>query len=309
MSTEPDYLAVNRANWDSRAPVHALNYGIEELLAQPTALSQVVEFDRFRLGDLTGLDAVHLQCHIGTDTLSLHRLGAHVSGVDLSPVSLEEARRLARSAGAEIDYHESDVYSAPEVLAGRTFDLVYTGIGALCWLPSIRRWADVVAALLRPGGRLFIREGHPVLWAAVVARLGPDPVDRSQQPGITAGGQETIALELPYFEQALPMAWTEESTYAGDGRVASPDSLEWNHGLGEIITALLDAGLQLTSLTEHDSVPWAALPGLMDLDEATGEFRLHDRPERLPASYTLTAVKSDRTPQPASGESSAKPGR
>jgi SAM-dependent methyltransferase len=292
MTPEPaDYLAINRANWDSRAPIHAQNYGIERLLEDPSALSQVVTFDLPRLGDITGLDVVHLQCHIGTDTLSLHRLGGHVTGVDLSPASLAEARTLADKAGADIDYVESDVYSAPEALGGRQFDLVYTGIGAIGWLPSIRRWAEVVATVLRPGGRLFIREGHPVLWASVIVRLGADPIDRAQQPSITGAGRETVALELPYFEQELGMAWHEEATYAGEEMVASPDTLEWNHGLGEIITALFDAGLQLTSLTEHDSVPYAALPGLMEIDEATGEYRLSDRPGRLPASYTLTAVK------------------
>lgn len=293
MPSEPrDYLAVNRANWDSRAPIHVQNYGIDRLLADPSALSQVVAFDQPRLGDLTGLDVVHVQCHIGTDTLSLHRLGGRVSGVDLSPASLAEARKLAADAGADIDYVESDVYSAAAALGGKQFDLVYTGIGALGWLPDIHRWAEVVASLLRPGGRLFIREGHPVLWASIVVQVSADPVDRLQQPAISATGQETVALELPYFELLEPMAWTEELTYAGDDRVGSPDTLEWNHGLGEIITALFDAGLQLTSLTEHDSVPWEALPGLMDFDEATGEYRLHDRPERLPATYTLTAVKS-----------------
>lgn len=293
MGAEPaDYLAINRANWDSRAGIHAKNYGIERLLAEPSSLSQVVEFDRQRLGDLAGLDVVHLQCHIGTDTLSLYRLGGRVTGVDLSPASLDEARRLAAAAGAPIDYVESDVYAAPQALGGRTFDLVYTGIGAIGWLPDIRRWAEVVSALLRPGGRLFIREGHPVLWASIVVQVGADPVDRLQQSSISAAGQETVALELPYFEQVEPMAWTEEQTYAGDDPVASPDSLEWNHGLGEIITALFDAGLQLTSFTEHDSVPYDALPGLMALDEPTGEYRLRDRPERLPASYTLTAVKA-----------------
>lgn len=286
-----DYLAVNRANWDSRAPVHVQNYGIDRLLADPAVLSEVVAFDRPRLGDLTGLDVLHLQCHIGTDTLSLHRLGGRVTGLDLSPVSLAAARKLAADAGAQIDYVEADVYSAPTALGERSFDLVYTGIGAIGWLPSIRRWAEVVAAVLRPGGRLFIREGHPVLFSSVVARLGEDPADRSQQPSITGAGGLTLALELPYYEHAEPMVWRDEYTYAGTEKIASPEAAEWNHGLAEIITALLDAGLQLTSFTEHDSVPWEALPGLMTVDESTGEYRLTDRPERLPASYTLTAIK------------------
>lgn len=292
MSAEPsDYLAVNRANWDSRAPVHARAYGIERLLADPKALSDVVAFDRPRLGDIAGLEALHLQCHIGTDTLSLSRLGAQVTGLDLSSASLAEARTLAQRAGADIEYVEADVYSAPDALGGRQFDLVYTGIGAIGWLPSIQRWAQTVAALLRPGGRLFIREGHPVLWACVGVLVGAEPDDRAQQTWISGPGQLTPALELPYYEHSEPVVWHDEYSYVGNERVASPTTMEWNHGLGEIVTAILDAGLQLTSLNEHDSVPWDALPGLMALDPATGEYRLADRPERLPASYTLTATK------------------
>ena len=94
-----------------------------------------MRFDLPRLGDIDGLDVVHLQCHLGTDTLSLARLGARVTGVDLSPASLEVARDLAARAGTSIEFVESDVYTAPAVL-GRRFDLVYTGIGALCWLPA-----------------------------------------------------------------------------------------------------------------------------------------------------------------------------
>lgn len=286
-----NYLDINRTNWDSRAPIHAGSYGMDALLADPDALSEVVRFDLPRLGRLDGLDVVHLQCHLGTDTLSLARLGAtSVTGVDLSPVSLAEARQLAQAAGMPIEYVEADVYSAPAAL-GRQFDLVYTGIGAICWLPSISRWAQTVAALLRPGGRLFIRDGHPVLNALIQVELGPDPVDRGQQPTISAGGTQTLALEMPYYEQEQWLAWREEHTYAGDDLVASPVSVEWNHGLAEIVTAVLDAGLQLTSLTEHDSVPWEPFPGLMSHDPQTGEYRLTDRPQRLPASFTLTAVK------------------
>ena len=286
-----EYLDVNRTNWDARAVVHAQAYGIDDLAADPQRLSHVVRFDLPRLGDLTGLDVVHLQCHLGTDTLSLARLGARVTGVDLSGGSLDEARRLAQRAGADIEYVQSDVYAAPEALGGRRFDLVYTGIGAICWLPSIARWAQTVTALLRPGGRLFIRDGHPVLQAVLGMTVGAEHEDRAQEPSITGPGGATPALELSYFEQPEPVVWVDEQTYAGTEKVAQPRSMEWNHGLGEIVTAVLDAGMELTSLTEHDSTPWDALPGLMALDEETGEFRLRDRPERLPATFTLTARK------------------
>lgn len=288
-----EYLAVNRANWDSRAPIHARNYGIEELLDDPAALSDVVAFDRPRLGDLTGLDVLHLQCHIGTDTLSLARLGGRLTGLDLSGESLAEARGLAERARTPIDYLQADVYSAPTVLEGREFDLIYTGIGALCWLPSIARWAATVAGLLRPGGRVFVRDGHPVLLSVTGVELAGDPVDRTQQPWMTAAGGRTPALELPYFEQPAAIVWSDEQTYAGDDPVTSPVSMEWNHGLAEIVMAVLDAGLRLDLLAEHDSVPWEAIPGLMVPDGPFGEYRLADRPERLPATFTLVASRPE----------------
>ncbi|MDQ7994063.1 MAG: SAM-dependent methyltransferase, partial [Propionicimonas sp.] len=148
--------------------------------------------------------------------------------------------------------------------------------------------AETVAGLLRPGGRLFVRDAHPVLGSVLGMTVATEHPDRAQQPWVSGPGQATPALELPYFEQQAALAWTDPLTYTG-GEVTSPLSLEWNHGLGEIVTAVLDAGLALTGLVEHDSVPWEALPGLMALDPATGEYRLAERPERLPATFTLIA--------------------
>src|SRR5213078_1111356 len=139
-------------------------YSVDRFADDPEFLSYVVQFDRPRLGDLTGVRGVHLQCHIGTDTVSLTRLGARMTGLDFSAPALAEARDLAARTGAPADFVEADVSSALDVLEPASYDLVFTGIGALCWLPDIRRWAGVVDGLLRPGGRLFIREGHPMLW-------------------------------------------------------------------------------------------------------------------------------------------------
>src|SRR3954468_565901 len=162
-----DYRAVNLANWEQRAPAHAASpdYGFDRFVAEPGYLSDVVRFDLPRLGDITGLDGVHLQCHIGTDTLSLARLGARMSGLDFSPAAIVQARALAARTGTDVDFVEADVYDAVQVLGAERFDLVFTGIGALCWLPDVRRWPATVAGLLRPGGRLFLREGHPMLWS------------------------------------------------------------------------------------------------------------------------------------------------
>jgi SAM-dependent methyltransferase len=197
-----------------------------------------------------------------------------MTGLDFSGASLAHARRIAAEADAEVDFVESDVYDAPTVLPTGAFDLVFTGVGALGWLPDINRWARVVAALLKPGGRLFLREGHPLLWALAGGR--PDKL---------------LVLEGPYFELSEPRTGDSVGTYVEtDASFTHNQKRVWNHGLGEIVTALLDSGLRLTRLIEHDSVPWEHLPGQME-QIGDGEWRLSDRPWRLPHSYTLQAVK------------------
>ncbi len=268
-----EYLEVNLANWNSRVPLHEVGYGLERF-ADPAHLSGVVRFDRERLGDVTGLDTVHLQCHIGTDTVSLARLGARVTGLDFSEPALEVAGRLATDADVEVTFVRSDVYGAVDALGPARFDLVYTGIGALCWLPDVRRWAQVVAALLRPGGRLFIREGHPMLWTLC------DP----RADGL-------LVVEFPYFEVDGGTRFTETTSYVDhEGELTSPDLVHFNHGLAEIFNALWDAGMDITAFDEHRTVPWNVAGDAMVEDE-TGEWALRDAPERLAATYTLQAVK------------------
>lgn len=196
-----------------------------------------------------------------------------MSGLDFSAESLDQARRIATLAHADVSFVEADVYAAREALQG-DFDLVFTGVGALCWVSDIDRWAGVVASLLAPGGRLFVREGHPMLWA----------IDETR---------EELVVGYPYFETAEALPWTEEGTYVEtDVEVTNHECHNWNHGLGEIITALADHGLRLTGLVEHTSVPWEALPGRMTKDEY-GEWSLTEHPELVPLSYTLQAVRED----------------
>ena len=269
--------AVNLANWEDRVAVHVGPQGYDlAAFDDPAHLSRVVQFDVPRLGDLAGLDVVHLQCHIGTDTVSLARLGAaSVTGYDFSPKALAAARSLSDRHGAGVEFVEGELYDAVEILGGERFDLVYTGVGALCWLPDIAHWARVVAALLRPGGRLHIREGHPVIWTLSDPR--PD-------------GE--LVIEFPYFESGGAVRFVEDQTYAGDGTpLTHAEIWSWNHGIGEVLNAVIDAGLILTGYEEHDTVPWNPLGDEFEEVGELGEFRLRDRPSRLPCSYTLRARK------------------
>jgi SAM-dependent methyltransferase len=270
------YIEVNRANWNSRVEHHVLAYDLNSFRVDPDHLSHVVSFDRPRLGSLADLDVVHLQCHIGTDTLSLHRLGARsVAGLDFSRPALEAAAHLADDCGARIDYIESEFYDAVGALGGSRFDLVYTGIGSLGWLPDIRRWGEIVAALLRPGGRLFMREFHPVLWS-----LGDPRAD------------ELLVIEYPYFETE-GIHFSEEQSYVGhDEPLTSPNIIHFNHGLAEVITALLDAGMNLTAMEEHETAPGRPLDERME-EVGPGEYRLKALPARLPATYTIQAIKNN----------------
>jgi SAM-dependent methyltransferase len=271
-----EHRRLNYENWEDRVPIHAASqtYDLAGLASDPTRVTGVIARDRSRLPDMTGRDVVHLQSHIGTDTLSLARLGAgSVTGYDFSPAALAIARDLARDAGVDIRFVEGELYDAVEILGPQRFDVVYTGTGALCWLPDIRGWADVVSGLLRPGGVLHLHEGHPMLWSLD---------DRDD---------DMLVIEYPYFETAEPIAIDEGPRTYTDGDTAAmthTETREWNHGLGEVVQALIDAGLTLTMLRELAYCDWLALPNAMEIG-ADNAAVLHDRPERLPLTYTLQA--------------------
>jgi SAM-dependent methyltransferase len=270
-----EWTLLNRENWDERAAPHAASpdYAVDRFLEDPAFLSDVVRFDLPRLPHVRGRRGLHLQCHIGTDTLSLARLGATMTGLDFSGEALAQARLLAERTGTDIRYVEATVDDATTVLEAGSFDFVFTGIGALCWLPDITTWARTVAALLAPGGELFLREGHPMLWA----------VDETQG--------DALVVHYPYFETAEPVVFDEPGTYVqSEHEFVHTRSASWNHGLGEIVTALLGAGMRLTMLEEHRSVPWEALWGRMVRTDL-GEWRLAEREDLLPLTYTLRAVK------------------
>lgn len=270
------WIGDNRANWDDRAAVHeASGYGITELVEDPSRISPELAQDAERLGDLTGADVIHLQCHLGTDTVGLARLGARrVVGLDLSGESIRRARDIAARCGADIEYVQSDVYEAREAVTG-TFDLVYTSIGVLCWLPDVAAWARVIASLLRPGGRVLVRDDHPMFMT----------IDEDVSDG--------LRITQPYFERPEPMTWDDAITYveapADAPAIAHGVNHQWNHSLGEILTALLEAGLRIESFAETPRSAWCPWPELMVRDGDT--WRLREAPERLPLQFVVTAVR------------------
>jgi SAM-dependent methyltransferase len=274
-----EHRLANQRNWDSRAPIHAASrtYDLDGFVADPQRLSGVVGFDKDWIGDVSGQRLLHLQCHIGTDTLSWARLGATVTGYDLSASSLDVARDLARRSGIDAQFVQGELYEAADLLGGERFDVVYTGVGALNWLPDIRGWARVVAALLAPGGTLLLREGHPMLWA----------VDHDR-------ADDELVVATPYFETAEPMMWDEAETYTDNPGIPLEHTVqyEWNHGLGEILTAVLDEGLTIEKFAEHRELEWQPWH-LWQRDQSSGRYVLPEHlRDRVPAMYTLVATKA-----------------
>jgi SAM-dependent methyltransferase len=266
------YREANRANWDARVPIHypSEGYGVERFIADPEHLSYVVRYDRHKLGDVAGKTLLHLQCHIGTDTISWARLGATVTGTDLSGRSIEAARRLSEESGTPARFEVAELYDTPDVVEGN-FDVVYTGVGAICWIPRIKEWAEVVSHFLAPGGTFYMREGHPMMWA----------MDWLEE--------EELKATVAYFETEEPEGEEETETYAGVGVVESPLNFGWNHGIGETLDALIRAGLRIDRVEEYDECEWQGLP--MMIQEDDGRWRLPDRRERLPLMWSVLATK------------------
>jgi 2-polyprenyl-3-methyl-5-hydroxy-6-metoxy-1,4-benzoquinol methylase len=267
--------ATNRANWDDRVPIHEGAYAIDEL-SDPTHRSDVVRDDLPALtpwlpnGSLAGLDVCHLQCHIGTDTVSLAREGARLTGVDFSPAALASAAGLASRLGLDVTWVETDVLDARAAVTG-DFDVVYTSIGTICWLPDLDRWAAQVAGLLRPGGVFFIRDGHPALYA-----LDEDA--------------DELVTRYRYFPDGTAQQWDDAGTYVGDGTVANTRTFEWPHPLSEIVNALLGAGLRLRRLDEGRTLPWRFSSRMVETDSGSWVWPEHDR-DRIPTTYTIVATR------------------
>jgi SAM-dependent methyltransferase len=264
----PEMIEANRANWDARVPVHLRGYDLDHLRRGGQRLA---DFEYAAI-DVDGRDLLHLQCHIGTDTICLARHGARAVGLDLSGASIDAARELAAECGVAIEYVQSDVYAAAEALGGRRFDVVYTGKGALCWLPDLHHWARIVAELLRPGGVLYVIDFHPLAQAAA-----------DEQP---AAG---LLLDHNYLSAGAERVDSPD-TYAGKGVLADNTvSYEWAHGLDEVLGAVLSAGLRLTGFVEHDVICWPRWPGMTDLGD--GWYRWPDGAPRLPLMFSVRAEK------------------
>ncbi|MHA6803969.1 class I SAM-dependent methyltransferase [Salinifilum ghardaiensis] len=265
-----DLIRTNRHHWDERAPINAASsfYDLDGFRAGAEDLDQ---FQLDELGDVTDLDVAHLQCHIGLDALSWARRGARVVGLDFSAPATHVATGLAADLGLghRARFVTADVDAAVDVLGAGAFDVVYTGNGALMWLPDIERWARTAAGLLRPGGRLYLAEFHPLT----------DVLDDDR--GATVTRDYFLRGARTYDSPGSYADWRAET--------AHNTATEWHHTLGDVISAVAGAGLRIEFFHEHGTIPFQRYAALV----AEGaRFRYPERSARLPLMYSLAAAKT-----------------
>lgn len=261
-----DWRWLNLASWDSRVPVH-LASEFYDLAGFRAGAGSLRSYEVAEAGDVAGKRLVHLQCHIGLDTLSWARHGALVTGLDFSGPATSAARALAAELGIDADFVTADVYDAVAALGGQRFDVVYVSIGALVWLPDLPRWAAVVAGLLAHGGFLYLVEGHPVA-------------------GILDDAQGSVVAR-DYFDD---QPWVEDYpyTYTDGPALEHTRSVQFQHQLGQVVTALAGAGLRIDFLHEHD---FDVFQRFESLERRGAEYRYPAGHPRAPLTYSLRATR------------------
>ena len=266
MTVLNEYINVNRGLWNEKTKYHVSSafYDMDSFLVGRSTLNDI---ELELIGDVNNKAIAHLQCHFGQDSLSLARLGANVTGVDLSDVAIEKAKELAAQLQLKANFIQSDVYSLPEHLYGQ-FDIVYSSYGVLGWLPDMERWAQVVSKLLKKNGMLILVEFHPVVWMF---------------------DERFKTIRYSYFNRET-IEETETGTYADRDAPIELKSLSWNHNLSEVLQSLINAGLAIKTFNEYDYSPYSCFNDVVEV--AKGKYRISGLEEKLPMVYAIKATKT-----------------
>ncbi|WP_375436496.1 class I SAM-dependent methyltransferase [uncultured Hymenobacter sp.] len=265
MDTPANFLAQNQQLWNAKTEYHLASefYDVVGFVAGKSSLNEV---ELALLGDVTDETILHLQCHFGQDSLSLSRLGAQVTGVDLSDKAIAKAHELAAQLQLNATFICSDVYGLPQHLH-QQFDIVFTTYGVLGWLPDLNQWAAVVAHFLKPGGRLVLVEFHPVVWMF---------------------DNDFTQVQYSYFNREA-IVETEAGTYADRAAPIGCPAVSWNHSLSEVLGSLLRHNLEISHFDEYDYSPYNCFAQLEQIAER--RYRLRHLPDKLPMLYSVVARK------------------
>jgi SAM-dependent methyltransferase len=270
-----DARDINRAHWDALAAVHGAgvpggHYDLDAVVAGRGLNEAEQAAIDAAVGSVAGLDVLHLQCHVGIDSVALARAGARVTGVDLSPASLAAAASIAERCGVSLELVEAEATQLPTDLHGR-FDLVYATVGVICWIEDIGAWMRAAAGALRPRGRLVLVDAHPIYQMALTF----DPLN----------------VDFPYGFDG-PHEFDSQGSYADPDADVTTKEVVYAHSLGEIVNAAIAAGLRIDGLHEHLDVDEDPR-GLVAVREADGRLRVRlGGTEPIPLLFTLLATKS-----------------
>lgn len=261
-----NYLEANKVLWNKKTPFHVKSefYDNETFKAGKNSLNPA-ELEAF--GDVNGKTLLHLQCHFGQDTISWARMGAEVTGIDLSDAAITEARSLAEELGVKARFIEGNVYDTTKLLGDEQFDLVFTSYGTICWIPDLDPWAAVVAKHLKPGGKFCIAEFHPAYMMYDF---------------------DTLELMYSYFNAEVIIE-DADGSYADKNADITAKSYSWNHPFGETMTALLKQGLRLTDFTEYPYSYYDCFPGLEKQDN--GYYMIKGKENIIPLMYRMVFEK------------------
>jgi SAM-dependent methyltransferase len=265
-----EYIENNRKLWDGMVPFHVASdfYDVDTFKAGRNSLLRV---ELEEVGPVAGKSFLHLQCHFGMDTLSWARLGVEVTGVDFSGPAIAKARELAAELSIPARFIETDVYRLPEVLQG-DFDVVFASYGVICWLPDFHRWAEIAAGYVKPGGFFYLIDGHPF------ANTLDD--ESSERP---------MRVRYPYRSGGQPLVFEEDGSYADRSAILPHKrSYEFNHGMGEIVTGLAEAGLRIDLLHEFPFAAWQRFPDATRHDD--GYYYMPDDTD-VPVMFSVKATK------------------
>jgi 2-polyprenyl-3-methyl-5-hydroxy-6-metoxy-1,4-benzoquinol methylase len=266
LSVPTDYAATNAALWDAKTAHHIGSrfYDVPAFLEGAQTLKGI---ETELLCDVRGKSLLHLQCHFGQDTLSLARMGARVTGLDISGEAIKQAKAYAEQLQLSAHFVQSDLYDATVALGGWQYDIVFTSYGTIGWLPDVQRWARVVFDCLKPGGVFVFAEFHPVVWMF---------------------DNDFSRVQYSYFNRET-IVETETGTYADRDAAISLPSISWNHSIGEVLDALLGMGLRIEAFREFDYSPYDCFSNTVEV--AQGKYQIKGMEGKLPMVYALRAVK------------------
>lgn len=266
MKKEHEYFTANQALWDAKTRVHVKSdfYDQEAFMAGKSSL-QKIELNQ--LPNLKGLRVLHSQCHFGQDTLSMQRMGASCVGIDLSPVAIETAQTLNAELGLDATFHCTNVYDLDKVVTEK-FDFVFTSYGVIGWLPDLNIWAEQMAARLKPGGLFHITEFHPMMYMY---------------------DWEKHRVSYRYFNNGEPYEEVEDGTYADKNSKISMKEYFWQHSMGDVLSALMKNGLELTGFSEYDYSPYDVFE--KSQPRAENEYIFQDNGINIPLVFSVNALK------------------